>query len=64
MKDKVAAWLDAGTKQVWVVSPQRHTVAVHNAGSEVKVYHLDDTIEGDDILPGLALHLGDVFDLE
>ena len=59
---KTADYLTAGTQQVWVVEPNTRTVAVYRPGGAARVYSVDDTLDGGDLLPGLALPVGDLFE--
>ena len=59
---KTADYLAAGTQQVWVVEPNTRTVAVYRPGGAARVYSVDDTLDGGDLLPGLALPVGDLFE--
>ncbi len=58
--DKVDQWREAGCPLVWVVDPQRRVVTTYSA-SERRVLRQDDTLTADDILPGFALRVGDIF---
>jgi Uma2 family endonuclease len=54
---KVADWLSAGSKLVWVVDPARHLARVYRAdGSEVLVSR-EGALDGEDILPGFTCPL-------
>jgi len=58
---KVADWLDAGARLVWVVDPVRRVARVYRAdGSET---HLsgDQALDGEDVVPGFACPLESVF---
>ncbi len=59
---KIADYLMAGTQQVWIVEPTTRTVTVYRPGGAARVYGADDTLDGGDLLPGLALPVGDLFD--
>ena len=59
---KTADYLAAGTQQVWIVEPNTRTVAVYRPGGAARVYGADDTLDGGDLLPDLALPVGDLFD--
>lgn len=59
---KTADYLAAGTQQVWIVEPTTRTVAVYRPGGAARVYGADDTLDGGELLPGLALPVGDLFD--
>jgi Uma2 family endonuclease len=51
---KVADWLEAGCLLVWVIDPERETVTVYRANGTVSVFGANDTLTGDDVLPGFA----------
>lgn len=59
---KIGDYLAAGTQQVWIVEPNTRTVTVYRPGGAARVYGGDDTLDGGDLLPGLALPVGDLFD--
>lgn len=57
---KLADWLDAGTCLVWVIDPCRSEAHVHRADGSVTVLSQDDRLEGEDLLPGLVIPLGEI----
>ena len=59
---KTADYLAAGTQQVWIVEPTTRTVVVYRPGGAARVYGVNDTLDGGDLLPDLALPVGDLFD--
>lgn len=59
--EKVAAWLEHGTRLVFVVNPRRKTVAVRRADGSVAVVGMADTLEGEDVVPGWTLPIRDLF---
>src|SRR4051794_12868685 len=59
--EKVGEWLEYGTLMVLVVNPRRRTVAVHRPGRDVRVLGVNDTIDGEDVVPGWTLALRDLF---
>jgi Uma2 family endonuclease len=60
--EKVAEWLEHGTRLVYVVNPRRRTVAVHRPGQAVRVLGRDDTLEGEDVGPDWQLAIRDLFE--
>ena len=58
---KVQDWLGAGVRVVWVVDPVARTVAVHRAGTAVRVYGEEDTLSGGDVLPGFECKVSEIF---
>jgi Uma2 family endonuclease len=59
--DKVATWLEHGVRLVFVVNPRRQTVAVHRPGQPVRILAGDDLLDGEDVVPGWTLPVGDLF---
>lgn len=58
---KVHEYLNAGTKLVWVVLPPSRSVWVYRAdGSGLLVNH-SGMLDGEDVLPGFACRVGDLF---
>lgn len=57
---KLSNYLAAGT-QVWVVYPDEREVHVHHPGKGATILTVDDTISGDDLLPGFELRIRDIF---
>jgi Uma2 family endonuclease len=58
---KVADWLAAGTSLVWLVDPQRTEVRVYRRDGSLAVLREKDSLDGEDVLPGFACPLEDVF---
>jgi Uma2 family endonuclease len=58
---KTARWLQAGARVVWLLDPAMQTVTVHRPGAAPQALTQDDTLRGEDILPGFALPLRRVF---
>ncbi len=57
---KVADWLAAGTKLVWVVDPERSEVRVYRSDGSLSVLREHDSLDGEDVLPGFTCPLSDV----
>ena len=58
---KVARYLEAGVTLVWVVDPDSRTVTVHRQNRDMRVLTVVDTIDGEDVLPGLSIPVSDIF---
>jgi Uma2 family endonuclease len=54
---KVADWLDAGTRLIWVVDPERRQARIYRADSSESIMSDGDQLGGESVLPGLALDL-------
>ena len=61
VEDKVAEWLEHGARLVFVVNPRRRTVAVHRPDRPLRVLTIDDTLDGEDVVPGWKLPLRELF---
>ena len=49
---KVADWLAAGARLVWIVDPERREVRVCRQDGSLSVLYGDDLLDGGDVLPG------------
>jgi len=61
VEEKVAEWLEAGARMVWVVSPKLHTVTVYRSLTDIKTLTENDTLDGGDVVPGFRIAIADVF---
>jgi len=59
--EKVQAWLDAGARMVWVVNPQGRNVTVYRSATDVKTLTPSDELSGEDVVPGFACRVGEIF---
>ncbi|MFN8634543.1 MAG: Uma2 family endonuclease [Chloroflexota bacterium] len=60
--DKVAEWLEHGARIVFVVNPRRQVVVVHRPGQRPETLGVDDTLSGEDVVPGWSMPVRDLFD--
>lgn len=58
---KAQQWLDAGTRLVWVVWPETRSVTVHRPGRDERLLHDNDTLDGEDVVPGFACRVSEIF---
>jgi Uma2 family endonuclease len=61
---KVGDWLDAGCRLVWVIDPERRKAQAFRADGAVTLLSGDETLDGEDVLPGLSCRLREVFGSE
>lgn len=61
VNEKVAEWLHAGTRAVWVVDPRARTVTIHLAGGQVQTLAANDTLAGAPVLPGFQCSVAELF---
>src|SRR6266576_3021495 len=57
---KVADWLSAGTRLVWVVDPERRLVRIYRAGGADEIVTLEQALDGEDVVPGFACQLATI----
>lgn len=58
---KIAEYLDAGVPLVWIVTPQARTIRAYRSDGTTRLYRAADVIEGEPVLPGFRLAVGEVF---
>ena len=61
MRAKLKDYLRTGVRQVWQVYPETQEVVVYLADGTVHTYDIGRTIPGDELLPGFALPVVDIF---
>ena len=54
---KVADWLTAGTRLVWVVDPERRLARVYRADGTESVVTEHEALDGEDVVPGFTCEL-------
>ena len=60
--EKVQAYLDAETQMVWVVESVMRTVTVYRSETDIKVFTSDDTLTGEDVVPGFSCQVTQLFE--
>jgi Uma2 family endonuclease len=58
LRQKVADYLAAGVRLVWLVDPQRRSVTILRPSRERRTIGMGDGLDGEDVLPGFRLPLG------
>ena len=64
--EKALDYLAHGTQLVWIVNPPQQTVTVYRPGDTseqamLQRFGVDDTLEGDPVLPGFTLAVASIF---
>jgi len=60
---KVADWLAAGTKIVWVVDPERREVRVYRQDGSLSLLRESDALDGEEVLPGFTCAVAEILRL-
>ncbi len=58
---KVADWLSAGTRLVWVIDPWRRLARVYRQDGSEALVTGDGALDGEDVLPGFSCPLASIF---
>lgn len=58
---KVQRWLAVGVRVVWELDPQARVLTVHRPNAAPRALGANDTLTGDEVLPGFALALRRLF---
>ena len=61
VEEKVIEFLDAGAGMILVINPRKHTVTVYRALANISILTEDDTIDGEQVVPGWRLAVREVF---
>jgi Uma2 family endonuclease len=64
VRDKVKAYLDAGTRLVLAVYPDSQSIDAHRRGEHgqhSQTFGIENTIDAGDVLPGFSLKVADIF---
>jgi Uma2 family endonuclease len=57
---KVADWLSAGTRLVWVIDPDRRAARVYRDDGSENILTPEQTLDGEDVIPGFECRLGEI----
>ena len=61
VEEKVADYLAGGTRLVWVMEPRERRVVVRYPDRPSRTLTAGDVLDGEDVVPGFALTLADLF---
>ena len=61
VENKVAEWLEAGARTVWVISPKLRTVTVYRSLTDIVTLTAKDKLDGGAVVPGFQISLAEIF---
>jgi Uma2 family endonuclease len=61
VQNKVRQYLRCGARLVWVLDPEDRSVTVYRSQQEGKILGENDTLTGEDVLPGFSCRVADLF---
>ena len=62
VEEKVAEYLNAGVRMIWIVNPKTRSVHVYRPGSDVLRLSEQDKLSGLDVLPGFEVPVAELFE--
>jgi len=61
INDKIEEYFAIGVVLIWIVNPKRKQVHVYHSLTTLEILRLNDTLTGDEVLPGFAVPLTELF---
>ena len=61
VRRKARAYLANGARLVWAIASRRRTVTVYRPGAEPQLLRGEDVLSGEDVRPGFAVRVADLF---
>ena len=62
VEEKAFAYLEAGTRMVWVLKPVSETVMVYRSKTDIRVLTCEDTLTGEDVVEGFSCQVAQLFE--
>lgn len=62
IREKVADYLDAGARWVWVIDPEKRTATTYRALDAPHHISPEGMLEGEDVLPGFSVRVASLFE--
>ena len=60
--EKAFAYLNAGTRLVWIIEPVGETVTVYRSETDIKTLTREDTLTGEDVVEGFSCQVAQLFE--
>ena len=60
--EKAFAYLNAGTRLVWIIEPVGKTITVYRSKTDIKVLTREDTLDGEDVVEGFSCQVAQLFE--
>ena len=62
VEEKAFAYLEAGTRMVWVIAPRSKAVMVYRSKTDIKLLTYNDTLSGEDVVEGFSCEVAKLFE--
>lgn len=59
--EKVAKYLERGTRLIWILRPLRRRIEIHRINGESEFLTEKDTLSGEDVVPGFEIAVNRIF---
>ena len=60
--EKALAYLEAGTRLVWILEPVAKTVTIYRSETDIEMLTRDNTLTGEDVVPGFTCPVAHLFE--
>ena len=60
--EKALAYLEAGTRLVWVLEPVAKTVTIYRSETDIEILTYEDTLTGEEVVPGFTCPVAHLFE--
>jgi Uma2 family endonuclease len=61
VEEKVEEYLESGVRMIWIVNPRTRSITVYRSRSLAQILSRDDTLNGEDVLPGFSVPVSEIF---
>lgn len=61
VEEKAVEWLSVGCRLLLVLNPRRRTVTAYRSPHDIQLFAEEETLDLDDVVPGFAISLKDLF---
>jgi Uma2 family endonuclease len=61
LKQKMELYIENGCRMAWLVDPKKRKTHVFKAGQEVQIIPFNQSLSGDDVLPGFSMVMDEIF---
>ena len=61
VREKAEQWLRSGVRLLWVIDPAERTVTVYSSSREPRTLGDEESLEGEDVVPGFRMRVADLW---
>ena len=62
VSERISAYLEAGTRLVWVIEPFSRTVTIYRSETDITLLTREDTLTGGDAVEGFSCQVSQLFE--